>query len=153
MCRFISFSKLVKFLATMTSYIHLAPFFSPSGNTILCMMVFQRLLILFIFLHSFPFSFCFQSFPVSGSFPMSRLFPSGNQSIGASASAPVFSMNIQGWFPLGLTSLISVQFKGLPRSLLQHHNSKASILLHSAFFMVQLSHPYMTTEKTIALTR
>ena len=103
--------------------------------------------------YAFPFSFCFQSFPVSGSFPMSRLFPSGNQSIGASASAPVFSMNIQGWFPLGSTSLISVQFKGFPRSLLQHHNSKASILLHSAFFMVQLSHPYMTTEKTIALTR
>ena len=99
------------------------------------------------------FSSCPQSFPASGSFPVSQLFASGGQSIGASASAPVFSMNIQGWFPLGSTSLISVQFKGFPRSLLQHHNSKASILLHSAFFMVQLSHPYMTTGKTIALTR
>ena len=60
-------------------------------------------------------------------------------------------MNIQGWFPLGLTSLISLQFKGL-KSLLQHHSSKASILWLSAFFMVQFSHPYMTTGKTIALT-
>ena len=49
-----------------------------------------------------PFSFCPQSFPASGSFPMSQLFTSGGQSIGASASASVFTMNIQGWFPLGL---------------------------------------------------
>ena len=60
-------------------------------------------------------------------------------------------MNIQDWFPLWLTGLISLQSKGLSR-VLQHHTSKASILLHS-FFMVQLSHPYMTTGKTIALTR
>ena len=60
-------------------------------------------------------------------------------------------MNIQGWFPLGLTGFISLVSKGL-KSLLQHHNSKASILQHSAFFMFQLSHPYMTTEKAIALT-
>ena len=58
-------------------------------------------------------------------------------------------MNIQGLFPLGLTSLISLQYKGL----LQHHSSKASILWRSAFFMVQLSYPYMTSGKTIALTR
>ena len=61
-----------------------------------------------------PFS-CLQSFPVSGSFPMSRLFASTGKSIGASASASVLSMNIQGWFPLGLTRLISLQFKGLSR--------------------------------------
>ena len=59
------------------------------------------------------FSFCLQSFPESGSFPMSRLFPSGGQNIGASASASVFLMNIQGWFPLGLTGLISLQSKRL----------------------------------------
>ena len=62
-----------------------------------------------------PFSSCLQSFPVSGSFSMSQFFASGSQSIGASASASVLSMNIQGWFPLGLTGLISLQSKGLSR--------------------------------------
>ena len=56
-------------------------------------------------------SSCLQSFPALGSFLMSQLFTSGGQSIGASASASVFPMNIQGWFPLGLTSLISLQSK------------------------------------------
>ena len=60
-------------------------------------------------------SFCFQSFPVSGSFPMSQFFPSGGQSIGASASASVLPMNIQGWSPLVLTILISLLSKGLSR--------------------------------------
>ena len=238
-----------------------------------------------------PFSSCLQPLPASGSFLMSWLFSSGGQSIGASASASVLPMNIQGWFPLGLTGLISLQSKGLSRafstavlkhqffgahpknevvahmcvcvlchfsrvwlfatpwtvahqaslsssisrsllkfmfielvmlsnhlilcrpllllpsifpsirvfsnesalrirwpkfwsfsfsispskyselisfrmdwldllavegtlkSLLQHHSSKASVLRSSAFFIVQLSHPYMTTGKTIALTR
>ena len=59
---------------------------------------------------------------------------------------------IQDWLPLGLTGSIFLQSKGLS-SLFQHHSSKASILLCSAFFIVQLSHPYMTTGKTIALTR
>ena len=59
------------------------------------------------------FSFCLQSFPASTSFPMSQLFASGDQSIGASASASV--LNIQGWFPLGLTGLISLKSKGLSR--------------------------------------
>ena len=62
-----------------------------------------------------PFSSCPQSFPVSGSFPMSRLFTSGGQSIGASNSASVLLVNIQGWFPLGLTGLISLLSKGLSR--------------------------------------
>ena len=62
-----------------------------------------------------PFSSCLQSFLTSGSFPMSQLFTSGGQSIGASASGSVLPMNIQDWFPLGLTSLISLQSKGLSR--------------------------------------
>ena len=62
-----------------------------------------------------PFSSGLQSFPASGSFPMSWLFTSGGQSIGASASASVFPKNIQGWFALGLTGLISLQSKGLSR--------------------------------------
>ena len=56
-----------------------------------------------------PFSFCLHYFPASGSFPMSRIFASSGQSIGASVSASVFPMNIQGWFPLVLTGLISLQ--------------------------------------------
>ena len=64
----------------------------------------------------------------------------------------VLPMNIQHWFPLGLTDSMSLLPRGLS-SLLQHHSSKAQILQHSAFFMVQLSHPYMTTGNIIALTR
>ena len=81
---------------------------------------------------------------------MSQFFALGGQIIGALAS--VLPMNIQGWFPLGLTGLISLWSKGTLKSLLQQHNSKASILQCSAFFMVQISHPYMTTGKIIALT-
>ena len=62
-----------------------------------------------------PFSSCLQSFPALGSFPMSWLFPSSGQSIRASASASVLPMNIQDWFPLGLTGLISLQSKGLSK--------------------------------------
>ena len=60
-----------------------------------------------------PFSSCLQTFPTSGSFLMSQLFASGGQSIGASASSSVLPMNIQDWFPLGLTGLISLKSKGL----------------------------------------
>ena len=62
-----------------------------------------------------PFSSHLQSFPASGSFPMNQFFTSGGQSIGVSASASVLPMNIQDWFPLGLTGWISMQFKGLSR--------------------------------------
>ena len=62
-----------------------------------------------------PFSSCLQSFPESGSFLMSQLFTLGGQSTGDSASASVLPVNIQDWFPLGLTSLISLQSKGLSR--------------------------------------
>ena len=91
----------------------------------------------------------FQSFPESGSFQMSQFLASGGQSIGVSASTSVLPMNSQDWFPLGWTGWISLLSKGL----LQHHSSKASILRHSVFFIVQLSHPYMITGKTIALIR
>ena len=94
-------------------------------------------------------AFNLQSYPASESFPMSRLIASGGQSIGASASASVFSMSIQDWFPLGLTGLISLLSEGLLR-VFQCHSSKASALQH--FFMLQLSHLYTTTGKTIALT-
>ena len=74
------------------------------------------------------------------------------KSNGASASASVLPMNNQGWFPLGLTGLNSLLCKELKR-VLKHYNLKASVLWHSAFFIVQLSNPYITTGKTIALTR
>ena len=83
---------------------------------------------------------------------MSQFFESGGQSIGTSGSTLVLPMNIQNWFPLGWTGWISSQSKRL-KSFLQHHGSKASILWCSAFFIVQLSHPYITTGKAIALTR
>ena len=88
-----------------------------------------------------------QSFPASGSFPVSCLFASGDQCIEASASASVLPMNIQGWFPLGLTGLISLLSKGLSRVFSNITVQKHRILWHSAFFMVQLSHPYMTIGK------
>ena len=79
---------------------------------------------------------CLQSFPTSGSFPMNGLFTSGGQSVGASAS--VLPMNIQCWFPLGFDLFDLLLVQETLKSLLQHRSSKASILWHSAFFMVSL---------------
>ena len=98
-----------------------------------------------------PFSSCSQSLPASESFPMSQLFAwpkywSFSFSIIPSKEHPGLISFRMDWL-----DLLTVQ--GTLKSLLQHHNSKASILRHSAFFTVQLSHPYMTTGKTIALTR
>ena len=100
-----------------------------------------------------PFSSCLQSFPASGSFQISQFFASGGPkywsfsfSIRPSNEHPGFISFRMDWL-----DLIAVQ--GTFKNLLQHHSSKASILQHSAFFIVQLSHPYMTTGKTIALTR
>ena len=94
-----------------------------------------------------------QSFPASGSFPMNQFFTSSGQSIGVSASASVFPMNTQDRSPSEWTGWISLQPQRTLQSLLQHHSSKASILWRSAFFIVQITHPYMTTGKTIVLTR
>ena len=84
------------------------------------------------------FSFCPQSFPASGTFPMSLLFSSDDQHTGVWASASVLPMDIQGWFPLRLTGL-NPWLQGTLWSLLQYHSSNTSILWQSAFFMVQLS--------------
>ena len=80
-----------------------------------------------------PFSSCLQSFPASGSFPMSQLFSSGGQSIGVAASISVLPMNIQDWFPLGWTGWISLQSKGLARVF-----SNTTVQKHQ-FFSAQLS--------------
>ena len=93
-----------------------------------------------------------QSHPASGSFPMSKLFACGGQSIGVSALASVLPINTQDWSPLGWTGWISLQFKGLSRvcsnTTVQKHQ-----FIGAQLSLVQLSHPYMTTGKTIALTR
>ena len=107
----------------------------PSNHSILC----------------HPFILLPSTFPSIRVFPVSQFIASGDQSIGISASALVLPVNSQDWFPLGLTGLISLQ--GTCKSLLQHHSSKASVLQHSAFFIVQLLHTSMTTGKTIVLTR
>ena len=82
-----------------------------------------------------PFSSCLQSFPASGSFPMSQFFPLGGQNIGVSASASVLPMNIQDWFPLGLTGWISLQFRdsqeSFPTPQFKSINSLALSLLYS----------------------
>ena len=98
-----------------------------------------------------PFSSHLQSFPASGSFQMSQLFASGGQNIGVSASTSVLPMNTQDWFPLRWTSWISLQSKGLSRVFFNTTVQKHQFLQHSAFFILQLSHPYMTTGKTTAL--
>ena len=100
-----------------------------------------------------PFSCCLQSFPAPGSFPISWLFISGGQSIGTSASASVLPMTIQRILISFRTDWFDLSVQGILKSLLQQHSSKASILQWTMFFMVQLSHLYMTTGKTIGLTR
>ena len=95
-----------------------------------------------------PFSCFLQSFPSAGSFPMSWLFTAGRQSIGASAL--VLPMNIQGWFPLGLTSSISLQSKCFSRVFYSITIWKLQYF-SSGFFMVQLSHPHITTGKNTTL--
>ena len=99
-----------------------------------------------------PFFSRLQSFPTWGSFEMSQFFTSGGQSIGVSASTSVLPMNIQDWFPLGWTGWISLQSKGLSRVF-----SNTTVQKHQffgpVFFIVQLSHAYMATGKSIPLTR
>ena len=100
-----------------------------------------------------PFSSCPQSLPASGSFQLNQLFASGGQSIGISASASVLPMNLQDWSPLGWTSWISLLSKGLSRVFSNATVQKHQFFSAQLFFTVQLSHPYVTTGKIIALTR
>ena len=97
-----------------------------------------------------PISSCPQSFPASGSFPVSQFLASDGQSVGVSVSASVIQMNIQDWFPLGLTGLISLLSKELSRVFSNKKSSKYQFF--GAQYSLCISHPYMTTGKTIALT-
>ena len=100
-----------------------------------------------------PFSSYPQSFPALGSFPMSQLFTWGGQTIGSFRFSISPSNEHPGVISLRMDWLDLLAVQGTLKSLLQHHSSKASILRRSAFFTVQLSHPYMTIGKTIALTK
>ena len=97
------------------------------------------------------FSSCLQSFLAWGSFPRSQFFTSGGQSIKSFSISP--SNEYSGLISVRIDWFHLLAIQGTLKSLLQHHSSKAPILWHSAFFIVQLSHPYVTTGKTIALTR
>ena len=94
-----------------------------------------------------PFSSHLQSFPESGSFQISQFFALDGQSTGVSASASSPSNEDSGLISLRMAWLDVLAVQGTLKSLLQHHSSKSSILWQSAFFTVQSSHPYMTTEK------
>ena len=121
---FVQLLSLIKLFVTPWAA---APQTSPSftmSQSLLKLMSVESVMLSNHLISVIPFSSCLQSFPASGSFQMSQLFTTGGQRIGASASASVLPMNIQGCFPLGLTGLILQSHK----SLLQHHNSKASIL-------------------------
>ena len=100
-----------------------------------------------------PFSSHLQSFLASRSFPMSRFFTSGSKSVVSFSFSICPSNEYSGLMSFRIDWLDILAVQGTLKSLLQHHNSKASILWHSAFFIVQFSYPYMTTGKTIALTR
>ena len=143
-----SLSRVYLFTTPLTAA-HQAPQPSTISRNFLKFMSTESVMLSNHLILCHPLLLCLPSFP-TGSFPVSRLFISGGPNIGALASASVLPVNIQGWFLLGLTDLISLQSKGLS-SLLQQHNSKISLLCHSAFFMIQLSHPYMTAGKAIAL--
>ena len=91
-------------------------------------------------------------FPSIRVFPMCQLFASTGQRTGASASASVLPMNIHSWFPFRIDQFDLLVIRGTLESLLQHRSLKVLILQYSAFFMTQLSHPHMTTGKTIAST-
>ena len=99
-----------------------------------------------------PFFSCLQSFPASRTFPVSQFFASSGQSFGFSFSISP-SNEYSGLISFRIDWLDLLEVQGTLKSLLQHHSSKASLLPTSAFFTVQLSHPYMTTGKIIALTR
>ena len=100
-----------------------------------------------------PFSSCLQTFPGSESFQMSWFFTSGGPKYWSLSFNISPSNEYSGLISFRMDWLDLLAIQGTLKSLLQHHSSKASILWRSAFFIVQLSHPYMTTGKTIALTR
>ena len=100
---------------TLWTAAHQAPLSFTISLSLFKLMFIEPVMLSNHLIFCLPFSSCPQSFPASGSFPMTQLFVSCDQSTGALALAPVLPMNIQGWYSLGLTGLISLMSKGLPR--------------------------------------
>ena len=121
--------------------------------SILKLMSIQSVMPSIVSCYVVPFSSCLQSFPASGSFLMSQLFAPGGHKYWSFSFSITPSNEYSGLISFRMNWLDLLAVQGTLKSLLQHHGSKSSILLHSAFFMVQLSHPYMATGKTKALTR
>ena len=121
---------------------------SLSPQSLLRFMSIELVMLLTITSYAIPFFFL-QSFLISQYFPMSQLFQSGGQSIRVSASATILPM----MFRVDFLQFDLLVVQGTLESILQNRSSKTSILWHSVFFILQLSHPYTTTGKTIALTR
>ena len=129
----VSLLSCIRLFATPWTVAHQASLSFSISQSLLKLMSIESIMPSSHLILCHPFSSCPQSFPASGSFPMSQFFPSGGQSIGASASASVLPMNIQDRFPLGLTGLISLQSKGLSRVLFN-----TTVQKHQ-FFGTQLS--------------
>ena len=126
--QFISFTQSCPTLWNPWTAAHQASLSITNSRSLLKLMSIKSILSSVV-----PFSSCLQSFSASGSFPVSQFFPSGDQSIGVSASASVLPMNIQDWFPLGLTGWFSLQSKRLSRVF-----SNTTVQKHQ-FFGTQLS--------------
>ena len=127
--------------------------FSTISQTLLQFMSIESMIRSTISFSVAPSSSCLQSFPASGSFPMSQFFASDDQSIGSFSLSISPSNGYSGLISFRIDWLDLLAVQETLKILLPHHSSKASVLWHSAFFRVQFSHPYMTTGKTIALTR
>ena len=150
-CSCSSVTSLVRLLAIPWTTKHQASLFFTISQSLLKLMSIDSVMPSNHLIPSFsvaPFCSCPGSFPASEPFPVSRLFTSGGQSIGGSASASSEHSGLI-FFSIDLFALLTVQ--GTLKSLLHHHSSKRPILQCSTFFMVQLSHSNMTTERLLIL--
>ena len=125
-----------------------ASLFIANSWSLFRFMSFQSVMPSSHFIFCRPFSVCLQSFQATGSFLIRQFFKSGGQTIRVS-----YSKEYSGLIPFRIDWLDLLAVQGTLKSLLQNHSSKASILICSAFFIVQLSDPYMTTGKAVALTK
>ena len=124
---------------------------STVPRSLLRFMPTESVMLSYHLIHCCPFSFCPQSFPASGSFPVSRLFGIRCTKYLSFSFSPSSEFSGLIFFRIDWLDLLAVH--RTLKSLLQHHTLKASVLQCSAIFMVQLSHPYLSTGKAIALTR
>jgi len=132
---FVQLLSHVQLFATPWTLACQAPLSSTVSWILLKFMFIELVLLSHHLILCCPFSFCLQFFSASGFFPVSQLFASDAQSIGASASASILPMNIQGWFPLGLTGFISLQSKELPRFFSSITIRKSPIFFVISYFL------------------